>query len=187
MNAVLLVHPLAQFERLAELIARVEIEDIDPRLDLGQHGDDHAALGPQAGRHRETRKVAFDRPGKNFLGTCPSKRRLCSAIHSNSSALAVRTGGSTTTSGRPWAGAACPDSTRSFRVIVSLESIGILSTLELGRSSVADDTHDQSPTHSKSPKQTAIESVNISEPPKKVNSKMINIVMIVPLLVGIVR
>ena len=44
---------LAQFQRLGELITGFEVEDPHPRLDLGQHVNEAAALGPERGRHGE--------------------------------------------------------------------------------------------------------------------------------------
>ena len=43
-DAVFLGDPVAEFERLRKLIARVQVEDVDSGLDLRQHGDNQAAL-----------------------------------------------------------------------------------------------------------------------------------------------
>ena len=70
-HAIALGDAITQLKRLRKLVAGVEIKDIDPRLDLRQHGDDHAAFRPQAGGHGEAREVGFHRPGENFFRRGP--------------------------------------------------------------------------------------------------------------------
>ena len=57
-NSVSLRDALAQFERLAKLVTRVQIEYVHARLNLSEHGNNHTAFRPKRGGHR---KAGIDR------------------------------------------------------------------------------------------------------------------------------
>ncbi len=69
LDAVLFRQAVAQFERLGELVAGLEIEHLRPRLDPRQHVNDHAAFRAEGGRHRQVGEEPVDRPADNFLGS----------------------------------------------------------------------------------------------------------------------
>src|SRR5262249_20427544 len=67
LDPIALQDAFAHFQRLAKLVAGVQVKNADARLDLGQHVDEATTLGPERRRHRETRMVAFDRPAQDRL------------------------------------------------------------------------------------------------------------------------
>ena len=62
LDAVLLGDAVAQVERLLELVARLEVEHVRFRRDLGQHRQDHAAFRPEGRGHRQVGCVVARRP-----------------------------------------------------------------------------------------------------------------------------
>ena len=62
-DAVAILDPLAQFQRLLELVARLQIKNADVRLQLRQHVNDAVAFRAERSRHRQSRKK---------LGDCPA-------------------------------------------------------------------------------------------------------------------
>src|SRR5437867_3573668 len=66
-DAVALAYPLAQFERFGELITGFEVDDRDPRLDLGEHVDHATPLGPERGRHQQSRMELSHGLPEDFL------------------------------------------------------------------------------------------------------------------------
>ena len=67
-DTVPLPQPLAQVERLGELVAGVEVEDAHRRFDPGEHVQDAAALGAERRRHRQPRVEVPHRPAQDVLG-----------------------------------------------------------------------------------------------------------------------
>ena len=71
LDAVAGQDPLAQFQRLGELIAGLEIEDAHARLDLGQHVDDAVAFRSKRRAHGELWKERPHRPAQHGLRRLP--------------------------------------------------------------------------------------------------------------------
>ena len=65
-NAVPRGNPVAQLERFLELIARIEVEHVRPRLDLGQPMDDHAPFRPKGRGHGQLGKIMLHGPGDDL-------------------------------------------------------------------------------------------------------------------------
>ncbi len=68
LDAILRGNAVAQIERLLELVAGVEIEDISFRRDLGEHREDHAAFGSERRGHGQVRGESLMSPCDDFLG-----------------------------------------------------------------------------------------------------------------------
>ena len=50
-----------------KLVARLEVEDVGLRGDLGEHGQNHAPLGTEGRGHRQIRRVSLDAPGDDLF------------------------------------------------------------------------------------------------------------------------
>ena len=74
-DPIALGNPLAQFQSLLELIARIEIENVRPRFDLGEHVDNDAPFGAKRGGHCQSRVIRLDRPPKDFPRMSPGQHR----------------------------------------------------------------------------------------------------------------
>ena len=67
LDAVARLDALAEFERFGELVAGVEVDDRRGGLDLGEHVDDAAPLGPERGGHQQPRVKPLSGPAQHFL------------------------------------------------------------------------------------------------------------------------
>ena len=67
LDAVPLFDFFTQLQRFFELVARVEIEHVHPRLDLRDHVNDRAAFRAERRGHGELGEVMLDGPAHNFL------------------------------------------------------------------------------------------------------------------------
>ena len=66
-DAVAVLDPLPQLQRLRELVAGLQVEDRDRRLDPGEHVDDAAALRPERRGHDQPRVEVPHRPAEDVL------------------------------------------------------------------------------------------------------------------------
>ena len=68
LKAVLLHDTVPQVERLLELVAGVEVEDVGRRRVLRQQRQEEAPLGAERRPHRQARRVALVGPGEDLVG-----------------------------------------------------------------------------------------------------------------------
>ena len=69
LDAVLLDNTVLQVERLLELVARVEVEDVGRRRELRDQREQEATLGAEGRPHREARRVALVGPSEDLVGS----------------------------------------------------------------------------------------------------------------------
>ncbi len=67
-DAIALPDALAQGQRFRKLITGFEVENPNARLDVGQHVNQAAALGPEGGGHGQAGMKRRHRPAQNLLG-----------------------------------------------------------------------------------------------------------------------